>query len=37
VLWVRCESIAPARKALEPLFRISGSGKGFPRITLWAD
>lgn len=37
VLWVRCESIAPARKALEPLFRISVSGRGFPRITLWAD
>lgn len=37
VLWVRCESLAPARKSLEPFFRISESGRGFPRITLWAD
>lgn len=37
ILWVRCENLAPARKSLEPFFRISGSGGGFPRITLWTE
>lgn len=37
MLWVRCDSVAMARKSLEPFFRISESGRGFPRIKLWAD
>ncbi|MDO9508786.1 MAG: hypothetical protein Q7I97_05510 [Thermovirgaceae bacterium] len=37
ILWVRCENLSVARKSLEPLFCISESGKGFPRISLWAD
>ncbi len=37
ILWIRCENLSKARKSLEPLFRISESAKGFPRISLWAD
>lgn len=37
ILWIRCENLAPVRKSLEPFFRISESGMGFPRIKLWAD
>jgi primosomal protein N' (replication factor Y) len=37
ILWARSGNLARVRKALTPLFYISRSGRGFPRIEVWAD
>jgi len=37
ILWVRSKTLSLVRKTLEPFYRITGSGKGFPRIKLWAE
>jgi len=37
MLWARSGNLSRVRKALAPLFHISRSGRGFPRIEVWAD
>ena len=34
VVWLKCDELDGLRRTLEPFFQISGSPKGFPRISL---
>jgi primosomal protein N' (replication factor Y) len=37
LIWVRSKRTEPLRKALEPLFSVSRSRQGFPRVKVWID
>lgn len=37
LFWVRTKRTEPLRKALEPLFSVSRSRQGFPRVKVWVD
>ena len=37
MIWLKCSELEGLRKILTPFFQISGSARGFPRISLRSD